>query len=311
LFALGGAVAAQAESLYGVIVGRAIQGMGAIAGVIMALLGDVTREEHRAKAMAVIGMSIGLSFSLALVVGPMIAGYVGLSGLFWGTVIMAIVGVGICYWFVPTPTVETLSYQNSKIIHDICKVLKCRELFRVDVGVFLLHLIMTACFIVLPLILVNKLNFSAQQHWLVYLPVLFASFVVMLPIIILAEKYQKIKEAFIFAVFMLMFSLAILSVWYDQWWIFCVALFIYFVAFNLLEAILPSLVSRMAPTGYKGVCMGVFSSAQFFGAFVGGVIGGMVYGFWGEYAVFLMGATLALAWLYLVITMNKPRFLIS
>ena len=311
LFAIGGGVAAQAETIYGVIAGRGIQGAGAIASAIMALLGDVTREENRTKAMAIVGMSIGASFSLALVIGPILTSYVGLSGLFWVTSIMAVVGIGICFWVVPTPATKVVHRDSKAEVSEFKKVLAHRELLRLDVGIFLLHLVMTACFVVLPLVLANQFQLNLERHWMVYLPVLITSFVAMLPLMILAEKRKKIREVFVLAVTMLMLGLLGMFLMHDQLWPFCFALFVYFMAFNLLEAMLPSLVSKIAPAGSKGTCMGVYSSAQFFGAFAGGTMGGVVYGIWGPGAVFLVGSGLMVIWLLIVLPMEQPRFLQS
>ncbi|MBL4867585.1 MAG: MFS transporter [Pseudomonadales bacterium] len=311
LFAIGGVVAAQAETIYGVILGRGIQGAGAIASAIMALLGDVTREENRTKAMAIMGMSIGVSFSLALVLGPIITSFVGLSGLFWITTAMALVGIGICYWVVPNPVTRIVHRDSKAEVSELKKVLRHRELLRLDIGIFLLHLVMTACFVVLPLVLVNQLHLDIQKHWLVYLPILITSFVAMVPLMIFAERKKKIKEVLILAVFLLMLGLLGLFLLHDKLWTLCLALFVYFMAFNLLEAMLPSLVSKIAPAGSKGTCMGVYSSAQFFGAFAGGTMGGVVYGIWGAGMVFLFGAGLMIIWLFVALSMEQPRFLQS
>ncbi|MBL4794233.1 MAG: MFS transporter [Pseudomonadales bacterium] len=311
LFAIGGAIAAQSDSIYGVIIGRAIQGAGAIASAIMALLGDVTREENRTKAMAIVGMSIGVSFSLALVIGPVVASYIGLSGLFWLTTCMAIVGMAICQWVVPTPVTKVAHRDSKAEISQLKKVLRHGELLRLDIGVFLLHLVMTACFVVLPLVLVNELNLDIQHHWKVYLPVLITSFIAMVPLMILAEKRRKIKEVFVLAVVMLAAGLFGMFLFHDNLWTLCASLFVYFMAFNLLEAMLPSLVSKIAPAGNKGTCMGVYSSSQFFGAFAGGTMGGIVYGTWGAGAVFLMGSGLMIIWLVAASTMKQPKFLHS
>lgn len=311
IFALGSFVAAMADTIYGVIFGRALQGAGAIASAVMALLGDVTREEHRTKAMAFLGVSIGLSFSVALVIGPIMTEFFGLSGLFGLTGVLALVGIGVCYGLVPTPVTAVFHRDTKAVAGQFMKVISHRELMRLNIGILVLHMLLTACFVVLPLVLAESLKVPAKEHWHVYLPILIGSFVAMIPLMILAEAKRMIKQVFVLAISMLIFGLVAMAYNVDHFWAMCAALFIFFMAFNLLEAMLPSLVSKLAPAGFKGTSMGVYSTAQFFGAFLGGVIGGYFYGEYGLPMVFTVCAVLAVLWLMLAVTMAQPKFLQS
>ena len=311
LFALGSFVAAFAESIYGVILGRALQGAGAIASAVMALLGDVTREEHRTKAMAVLGMSIGLSFSVALVIGPIMTEFFGLSGLFGLTGALALLGIGICYGMVPKPVTRVVHRDTKAVGSQFVRVLTNPELMRLNLGILFLHMMLTACFVVLPLILADYLKVPGKEHWHLYLPILFGSFIAMIPFMILAEAKRMIKQIFVLAIFILVVSLAGMAFSYANFWGMAIALFAFFMAFNLLEAMLPSMVSKLAPAGFKGTSMGVYSTCQFFGAFLGGLLGGYFYGAFGLSVVFSVCVVFALVWLVLAITMRQPKFLQS
>jgi predicted MFS family arabinose efflux permease len=272
LFALGGAVAAMSESIWGVIAGRAIQGAGAISAVVMALLADLTREENRTKAMASIGLSIGLSFAVAFILGPLLAGHFGLSGLFWATALLAVIGMGLLV-SVPHPAVAIPQNPDS-VGGQFRKVLMHRELARLDAGIFALHLVMTACFVLVPHLLLNNAGIPAAHHGWVYLPVVLGGFVLAVPAIIVAEKKRRIKEVFAFGIALMAVGLVVIGRWYSGIYGLVTGLVLFFIAFNLLEALLPSLLSKIAPAGAKATAMGIYSSAQFLGAFGGGVAGG-------------------------------------
>lgn len=310
VFAVGGLVSALSHDIWGVILGRAIQGAGAISGVAMALLADLTREEQRTKAMAVIGMSIGLSFSVAFVVGPMIAGLGGLQGLFLVTTVMALLGMAICYWLVPQP-VLTHKQNPGAGVATFGRILRHPELARLNWGVFTLHLIMTASWVVVPLLLLQYGHIDSRHHGWVYLPVMMTAFVSVVPFIIIAEKKRQMKSMFVLAVGVLLLSLLFLACWHETLWQLVTGLFLYFLAFNLLEALLPSLVSKITPAGAKGTAMGIFSSAQFIGPFIGGMMGGVLYSHYSASMVFLVCSVLVVVWLMLASTMAPPRYLHS
>ncbi|KZY28300.1 MFS transporter [Oleiphilus sp. HI0081] len=306
LFLIGSLVAALSTTIYGVIFGRFLQGAGAIASVLMALLSDLTSEESRTKSMAIIGMSIGVSFSVALVIGPLVGSVLGLQGIFWFTAVLALFGMFWLYFFVPNP-VQSASDRNTRLFKSqLMDVLKHKELVRLDIGIFALHLCLTALFIAVPMSLLNKINMPGEDHWLVYLTVMVTSFFAMVPFIIIGEKKQKMKPVFLFAILLLLASSLSFSLTQNQFLYFWLSLFFYFMAFNLLEASLPSLVSKICPAGSKGTAMGVYSTCQFFGAFVGGVLGGWVLSSYDESGVYLLVSIVCLGWFLFARGMANP-----
>lgn len=311
LFALGSVVAALADGIWGVILGRALQGAGAIAAAVMALAADLTREEHRTKAMAVIGMSIGLSFALALVLGPWLGHWVGLSGIFWLTAGLALLALAILRWSVPQPVVSRPHRDAEPIPAQFLAVLRDGRLLRLDYGILSLHLILTASFVSLPLVLRDNLGLAPAQHAWLYLPVLVLSVAVMIPFVIQAEKQQRMKPVFLAAIAMVLVAELALAQWQDRLAGLVAALFVFYVGFNILEATLPSLISKTAPADSKGTAMGFYSSSQFLGAFLGGGLGGAVHGRFGATGVFLACALAALVWLVVALGMRSPRYLAS
>ncbi|HIL92110.1 MAG TPA: MFS transporter [Cycloclasticus sp.] len=311
LFVAGSIVAAMSTTIYGIILGRALQGSGAVAAAVMALAADLTREQNRTKIMATIGISIGISFGIAMVIGPVLASIVGLQGIFWFTAILAIVGIVILYKVVPQPKKLTVHKDAEPIPALMGKVLRDGQLLRLDFGIFCLHLVMTAMFVVLPLLLRGKLGIPAEDHWMVYLPVLGLSVVAMVPFVIVAEKKRKMKTVFVAAVATLSVASYGLYVLNDGLWGMVAMLFVFFTAFNLLEATLPSLISKIAFAGGKGTAMGVYSSSQFFGAFCGGLMGGFVWNSYGMASVFLVCAVVLFVWFVVALGMESPRHMSS
>lgn len=307
LFAGGSVLAAVSDSIYGIIAGRALQGAGAVAGVVMALAADLTREEHRTKAMALIGISIGLSFALSMVAGPILSGWVGVPGLFW--IIAGLAGVSLVLLFaaVPNPAVTRFHRDTQAEAGYFRRVLTDPELLRLDVGIFALHLILTATFVALPLILRDHVLLETTEHWKLYLPVFAISLGAMVPFIILAETKRLMKPVFLTAIALLGGAELGLFLVNDQASVIGAILTVFFTAFNLLEATLPSMMSKAAPATMKGTAMGVYSTAQFLGSFVGGIGGGLIYGHFGAVAVFLACGLIALAWGALGLTMKPPK----
>lgn len=306
LFALGSAVAAVSTSIEGVIVGRALQGTGAVGSVVLALVGDLTQEENRTKAMAVVGISIGASFMIALVAGPIAAGWVGVSGIFWFMVVLAAIGMGITAWVVPTPQRITIHRDAETVPAMLGSVLRNQELLRLDFGIFALHGILTASFLVVPHILRSAFSLSASEQWMIYLPVLLGSVAFMVPAVVVAEKYRHMKGVFVAAVGVLAASQAVQYIETRSAIVSLFAIVIFFAAFNTLEAILPSLVTKTAPPDAKGTATGVYSSSQFLGIFFGGAIGGWTHQQFGLVGVFAFATCLALAWLAFAATMARP-----
>jgi len=308
IFALGSAVAASAQDIYGIIFGRALQGSGAIAAVIMALAADLSREQRRLRIMAIIGMSIGVAFALSLVLGPLINSWIGVPGIFWLTAVLALAGVLVVLFLVPTPVKSQFHRDAEAVPGQFGKVLADPELLRIDFGIFSLHLSLTALFLAYPLVLRN-LGVASDHHWQVYLPVMLVAMVAMVPFIILAESKRKMRPVYLGAVAALMFSGLGFYLFHSSLVMMVGLLGLFFTAFNLLEATLPSLVAKMAPGERKGTAMGVYSSSQFIGAFTGGLFGGWIQHHFDLAGVFLFCAAVALLWLLLAWGMAEPKYL--
>ena len=308
LFAAGSIVAGSAQSIEGIIFGRALQGAGAIAATLMALAADLSREEHRLKMMALIGASIGVSFALSMVLGPMVNAWVGISGIFYGTAGLAVIGMLILYFIVPDPQHSHFHRDAQLKTSSLADVFKDKQLLRLDAGIFILHFVLMSLFLVMPLILRDFVELPAEKHWQVYLPVFAVSLILMVPFIIIAERKQAMKPVFIGAILVSMVAtLGFLSSSSSALFIFSMVLF--FAGFNLLEASLPSLISKTANATQKGTAMGVYSSSQFFGAFAGGTVGGYAHQTWGVQGVYFTVLFALAFWLLLAITMKKPSFL--
>ncbi|MBI3779360.1 MAG: MFS transporter [Gammaproteobacteria bacterium] len=305
LFAVGSFIAASAHDIYMVIFGRTIQGAGAISAAVTALLADLTREEHRTKAMAMIGMTIGLTFALSLVLGPALYHLISIPGIFAMTGVLALLAIVVVKTTVPDPRHSHFHSDAEAAPAKLRDVLRNRELARLNFGIFALHAVQMAMFVVVPFALKQTGGIDANHHWQVYLPVMIISFLFMVPAIIYGEKKARLKEVFIGSVaLMLVAQIAFVTAIQNFWGIFIV-LSVYFVAFNILEASLPSIISKIAPAGSKGTAIGVYNTFQSFGFFVGGAMGGLLSNYFGASAVFLFGAGLIGVWLLLAFGM-KP-----
>jgi MFS family permease len=306
LFAIGSAIAALSTSIAGVLLGRVLQGAGAVGSVILALVADLTREETRTKAMAIIGITIGLSFVVAIGIGPLLAGIIGVPGLFWLTAGMALVAIAITQGLVPTPT-RIVRHRDIEAVPALfVRVVRNPELLRLDFAIFALHAILTASFLAVPHLLARSLHLGGSSDWIVYLPVLATSVVLMVPAIIVAEKVGRMKEVFITTITVLAASLLALAVGGSDATIVVAALIGFFTAFNIMEAMLPSLVTKIAPVDAKGTATGIYSSSQFLGIFVGGAVGGWTSAFAGAAGVFAFTVIVALLWLAVAATMRQP-----
>lgn len=306
IFALGSIIAALSKSITGVILGRILQGAGAVGSTILAMIADLTREEHRTMAMAILGMTIGSSFALALIAGPLLNGWIGVPGIFWLTAFLAAGGITVLLTVVPTPASTRLHRDAEPVPALFKKVLTDDQLLRLDFGILVLHAILTASFIALPLTIKDTSGLDVQHQWYLYLPVLLVAVALMVPFIILAEKYQKIKPVFLGAILALGGSEMALLRWHRHIFPMLIALVIFFTAFTLMEANLPSLISRIVDPASKGTAMGVYSSSQFLGIFVGGTVGGWVYGRYDIEGVFGFSAILLFLWFLVALTMKKP-----
>ena len=309
LFFAGSVVAALSSNIYGVLIGRALQGAGAISAVIMALVADLTQEIHRTKAMATIGVSIGVSFGVGIILGPIIAAtFGGVQSIFWVTAILTLLAIVTIIYVVPNPTQSKLHRDAEFVPADAMAALKNPELLRLDYGIFILHLILMAIFVVVPKLMRNA-GLIAGDEWQVYLPVFVISMALIVPFIILAEKKRQMKKVFLGAIAALLIAAVGFALFHENLVTLIIFLSVFFCGFNLLEATLPSLVSKTAPADLKGTAMGAYSSSQFMGLFIGGLVGGWFNGQFGVTAVFLVCAALALSWLALSFSMKEPRYL--
>ena len=307
LFAFGSLLGVYTDSIYGMIIARTIQGTGAIGSVLIALLADLTPDEARTKAMAVIGVTIGLSFTLAMIISPALTHRFGLAGIFYLTTVLAIMGLILLHTVIPTPKKEPFHIDNEVNPTQFIHVFKNRHLQRLNAGIFCQHMILTATFFAIPLVLQQQIKLgNLTQQWHFYLPLMLCSFIVMLPFIVLAEQKQKIKSVFLASVAIMGVSQFILAFTYNSWFSICGLMFTYFVAFNILEASLPSMVSRQASADSKGTAMGIYSSSQFLGIFAGGALSGIVYQFTGSQGIFIINGMIALLWFVIAIYM-KPN----
>jgi MFS family permease len=306
LFILGSLIAAVDESIYWVIVGRAVQGAGAVSAAVTALIADSTRDEHRTKAMALVGASIGLTYAASLVLAPLLYTSVGMRGMFLLVALLALFAIALVVFVAPQApprSPETVSFQT---------VIRDPELMRMNFGVFSLHAIQMSMFVVLPNILVSAGGIPIDQHWKIYLPVVLASFILMLPPIFLGEKRGRMKQVFVSAIALLLLveiglraAVTQPSLSFEMVVMLLLALF---VAFNILEASQPSLVSRMAPAGARGAALGVYNTMQAIGLFAGGAGGGLLAQYFGGPAVFTAGCLLIVGWLIIAASMkNLPR----
>jgi len=309
VFAVGSLVAAMSDSIYGIILGRALQGSGAIAAVLLALAADLSREEHRFKMMAFIGVSIGFSFALSMVLGPLLNQHIGMSGLFIVTAVLALVAMIILFTLVPDPE-ESVFHRDAQVNPTQFRtVLLDTQLLRLDIGIFILHMILMASFMAIPLMLQHQANFHVDEHWKLYLPVFLLSVVFMVPFIILAEKKRRMKQVFVGAIATLILAEIGLMARGDSVAHVAFSMVVFFTAFNLLEASLPSLIAKMSPVDRKGTAMGIYSTGQFLGAFAGGLMGGFCYQNWGSIGVFMACSFALMIWLVLALTMKNPRYL--
>jgi MFS family permease len=297
IFAIGSIVAATADSLAWVVVGRLLQGGGAIAGAIMALAGDLSRESQRPKVMAIIGVSIGFSFYLALLLGPIIAGNFGLSGIFLMTGILACLCILLVLFVVPNAQKIAPKGDTLPVIEDLKSLFLHPQLIRLNISVLLLHMLITLLFVQIPVFLVD-LNWPLSTHWKAYSLVLVVSVLGLIGLIALATKRKQAVMQFSVAGLAVVFALLIFGQHSIIYLMILVSLF--FTCFNYLEANFPAMVSNIAPAGKKGSAMGVYASFQFFGAFIGGVLSGSIGELLGIKWVFVLASILCCIWLLLI-----------
>lgn len=299
VFAVGGIVAACSHTLAGIALGRALQGMGAVAGAGSALVADLTREDRRSKAMGIIGVSIGMSFLLALVLGPPLEAVSGLGGLFGLTSVLALLAMILLWFVVPAPEIQRAS--GGSTWRDLRVMFLDPQMLLLNGSVFFLHALLTASFVGLPILLTDTWKLAVSDQWMLYLPVMLVAALVMGGLLPRMREVGQSMRMIVACVLALGVALAGMAVTASHIVFLGAAATLFFSAFNLLEAALPSLVSRLAPTPLRGAAMGAYSSSQFFGAFVGGALGGVALGQLGVQGVFVAAAVATLAWLPLAL----------
>jgi MFS family permease len=272
--------------------------MGAIGSVLIALLADLTPDNQRTKAMAVIGATIGMSFSLAMISGPALAHHFGLAGIFYLTMFLAISGILLLHLVIPSPVKESFHAESEAKISLIKSVLSNPKLLSLDIGIFCQHFILTATFFAVPMILKQHIawgHLAAQWHF--YLPLMICSFIFMIPFIYLAERKKCLRMVFLTSVLLMTLAQVALAFSHTHWLILCLMLFVYFVAFNILEASLPSLVSKQANPNVRGTALGIYSTGQFLGIFAGGALAGIIYQWLGIEGIFIINTLIGSLWL--------------
>lgn len=310
VFALGSLIAATSNSIWGIILGRALQGSGAIAAAVMALLSDLTREQNRTKAMAFIGISFGITFAIAMVLGPIITHAFGLHALFWGIAFLALCAIVITLLVVPSSSTHHINRESAIVKGGLRKVLTNPALLKLNLGILCLHILLMSSFVVLPQAM-QQAGLPPAEQWKVYLVTMLIAFTTVIPFIIYAEKKRRMKQVFITCIGL--FIVAELILWSSHMHLtrIIAGIQIFFIAFNVMEALLPSLISKEAPAGYKGTAMGIYSTSQFIGVALGGGLGGWLFGWLGLHMVFAAAALLALLWLLVATTMRQPPYVSS
>ena len=298
IFFLGSVLSASTSNLILVIIGRALQGGGAISAVLMAFLADSVNEENRAKANAFVGFQIGVAFMLSLLIGPIISSIVGLQGLFWTIALLSLISMLLVFSLNQSKPIRYYRLSISAFSETLTK-----ELITLDLSIFSLHLILAAGFIVMPLLIVENQIVSMAENWHLYLPAIFLSFLGMLPLIVISEKFKKTKYILMLCISLLILSQLIFLNASLNFQLFLVTLTIFFIAFNSIEALLPSLLSRTADSEKRGLAMGIFSTSQFLGTFFGGTIGGLIYDIYDLNSVFLFTIFVAIIWWFLMLLM--------
>jgi len=307
LFAIGSFVAAGAHDIVTLTIGRVIQGSGAISAAITALLADLTREENRTRAMAMIGMSIGTTFAVSLVLGPVLAQYIGVNGIFALTGVLSLAALVGVWLIIPDPAVSRFHSDTEANTKRLPAVLKNPQLLRLNFGIFALHAAQMAMFVTIPFALIKTAGLDKAHHWEVYLPVTVIGFILMVPAIIYGEKKSKLKQVFIGAIAIMTAAQLGMALALDSFWQIVVWLGLYFIAFNILEATLPSLISKIAPADAKGTAIGVYNTAQSLGLFMGAAAGGWLYGHYGPAGVFGFTSLLMISWLLASFSMQAPQ----
>ena len=301
MFIVGSFIAAAATSIEWLVLARALQGAGAISAVITALMSDLIRDSVRTRAMSMVGMSIGLTFALSLVAAPLLVSVIGMSGLFVLTGVSMMLAMFAVYKYVPDPEKNTSSNRLPAL-----QIALQPQLWRLNFGIFALHAAQMALFVSLPFLFL-QMGIAQEAQWKVYAPMVLFGMVLMVPVIIYGEKKRKLKQTLLFAIAMMVVAQTMLATKHDVVMVMTVALVIYAIAFNVLEAILPSMVAKFAPAEQRGAAMGFYSTAQSIGLFIGGVAGGGLFSRFGFEGVFVFATALMLIWWAIAATGAAPK----
>ena len=301
MFIVGSFIAAAATSIEWLVLARALQGAGAISAVITALMSDLIRDSVRTRAMSMVGMSIGLTFALSLVAAPLLVSVIGMSGLFVLTGVSMMLAMFAVYKYVPDPEKNTSSNRLPAL-----QIALQPQLWRLNFGIFALHAAQMALFISLPFLFL-QMGIAQEAQWKVYAPMVLFGMVLMVPVIIYGEKKRKLKQTLLFAIGMMVVAQAMLATKHNAVMVMTAALVIYAIAFNVLEAILPSMVAKFAPVEQRGAAMGFYSTAQSIGMFFGSVAGGGLFSQFGFEGVFVFATALMLIWWAIAATGAAPK----
>jgi len=303
IFALGSVVAALSHNIVSMIIGRAIQGAGAIGSTTMALVSDLTEEQHRTHAMALMGISIGLSFVLAIVLGPLFAHWIGVSGIFWLTTFLACMAIFILYKMVPNVAVRKRNLICVEFLKPLKQVLSDTKLLRLDFSIFTLHALLTATFFALPILFIQVYHLPFAHQWQIYLPVFFVALLFIGNCMRRKNFAEQEKRWILINIFLIVIAQVIFffSVIVPVRFIFYFGLYLFLQSFTFLEALLPAQVSKAISSDFRGSAMGVFSSSQFLGIFAGGLWSGFLSGHFQLSGIFFANSCLALLWLLVMV----------
>ncbi|MGZ9076648.1 MAG: MFS transporter, partial [Burkholderiaceae bacterium] len=284
-------------------VGRAIQGAGAISAAVTAFIADSTRDAHRTKAMALVGGSVALTFAGSLVLAPLLYPLIGVRGLFAMTGVLVVMAIGVLFWVVPAaPPTNTKAKEDGR--SSTRSVLLDRQLLRLNIGIFILHTVLMAMFVVIPFLMVRG-GLPLPDHWKIYFPAVMLSFALMAKPLIVAERRGLMRPLFLGSIVLVLAAQLGLLLLGDTLLMLALWLLIYFTGFNILEASLPSLVSRVAPASAKGLALGIYNTAQALGLFAGGALGGVIAARWGSGAVFVFAAIVTAGWWLIALGMRE------
>ena len=308
IFGIGSLIAAMADSIYGLLIGRALQGAGAVAAAIMALAADLTEEESRTKIMAFIGISIGAAFSIAFILGPILYEYIGIDGIFFLSTCFSIIAIIVLLTMVPNPAKKNERTNKLSSI-NVKTVIFNPSLIKLNISIFSSHLILMANFVVIPITLKEAIQIEPAIHWQVYLTAIFLSLFIMVPFMVFGERLNKEKLFLRFSIILIMLSQIGLALFELSFNLVVLFLILFFGAFNYLEALLPSMVSKTTHQKTKGTALGVYSTSQFIGIFMGGLIGGFFFQHFGLASVHVICLFMTFFWICLIVVLSKMESL--